>query len=153
MSTPKSKSNARRTRRRSQSSVKRPAASKSSVRRKGRSTQHGAAAARRISALKLGTPTPIIVRPTIAKATQSLIVTGGAVPEVQTVIYVHGIGNKPGRPCSSVNGTRRSSVQSWAIAAGWLTGSTANTTRFRRAIPAVTVMLSAWKTTRRLRGQ
>jgi subtilase family protein len=95
MRTAKSKSNAGRTRRRSQPTVKKPTVSRASVRKKGRSTQHDDDAARSVSALKLATPTPINVRPTIAKATESLIVTGGAVPEVQTVIYVHGIGNKP----------------------------------------------------------
>ena len=47
------------------------------------------------SALGLEQPKPVSVRAFKAKAVTSLTIASGAAPEVQTIIYVHGIGNKP----------------------------------------------------------
>ena len=80
--------------RRSRRGGKKSISTKSASRKKLGLTA-SSAAAKRIATLKLEPPTTIVLGPTIAKAAKNLIVTAGAVPEVQTVIYIHGIGNKP----------------------------------------------------------
>lgn len=79
----------------SRRSGKKSVSAKSASRKKRGPVAGLSAANRGIAALKLEAPTTVVLRPAIAKAARNLIVTAGAAPEVQTVIYVHGIGNKP----------------------------------------------------------
>ncbi|MFY9609182.1 MAG: S8 family peptidase [Blastocatellia bacterium] len=46
-------------------------------------------------ALRLAKPRPVSVRSLRAKSDTSFTVAAGAEPEVQTIVYIHGIGNKP----------------------------------------------------------
>lgn len=48
-----------------------------------------------LSALGLETPKAVSIKALVPKAHSSLIVAEGAQPDVQTIIYIHGIGNKP----------------------------------------------------------
>lgn len=48
-----------------------------------------------IEALSLEAPQPISIHPPQLHLSRSLAIAEGAAPEVQTIIYVHGIGNKP----------------------------------------------------------
>lgn len=45
--------------------------------------------------LKIAPPEPVSISPPLPKTSLSLTVRAGATPQAQTVVYIHGIGNKP----------------------------------------------------------
>ena len=62
---------------------------------KGRGRKSPAKGPSRGGALDIPPPDPVSVDPPAPKAAVSLAVAEGAAPPVQTIVYIHGIGNKP----------------------------------------------------------
>ena len=60
-----------------------------------RTRTRAGARVRAAAALKIPAPEPVSIEPPAPKRAVSLAVAEGARPSVQTVVYVHGIGNKP----------------------------------------------------------
>jgi len=69
--------------------------SKTAQQQRSSTTKAGTASSAAPRALRVEAPRPVSVSAPKAKATPSLTVAAGANPEVQTIIYIHGIGNKP----------------------------------------------------------
>ena len=76
-------------------SKRKATATKATPRRSAGRPVKASPAAAAIAAGVIASPKPIRFQPTFATRSASLTVRAGAEPKAQTIIYVHGIGNKP----------------------------------------------------------